>query len=99
MRYVLPKRPLRERTLSKRVTWMQDVAPQRPRWTSPWSTRTTKTPTSLCAPQRMTAEDVERLALTVGERCNGRLLNPGFREVCSAFLPSKKACGARHFGT
>ena len=69
------QRQLLERTLSQLATWIQDLAPQAE--VDITLEQYEDAHLYVHPPQAMTAEDVERLELTVGERCNEILLDTG----------------------
>ena len=73
----MPWRPtgVLERTLSQLATWIQDLAPQAQ--VDITLEQDEDAHLYIRPPQGMTAEDVERLELTVGERCNDILLDTG----------------------
>ena len=72
------QRQLLERTLSQLATWIQDLAPQAQVDITLEQYEDEDAHLYVHPPQAMTAEDVERLELTVGERCNEILLDTGF---------------------
>ena len=71
------QRQLLERTLSQLTTWIQDLAPQVEVDITLEQYEDEDAHLYVHPPQAMTAEDVERLELTVGERCNEILLDTG----------------------
>src|SRR5713226_5012822 len=71
------QRQLLERTLSQLATWIQDLAPQAEVDITLEQYEDEDAHLYVRPPQAMTAEDVERLELTVGERCNEILLDTG----------------------
>ena len=71
------QRQLLERTLSELATWIQDLAPQAEVDITLEQYEDEGAHLYVHPPQAMTAEDVERLELTVGERCNEILLDTG----------------------
>lgn len=71
------QRQLLERTLSQLATWIQDLAPQAQVDITLEQYEDEDAHLYIQPPQGMTAEDVERLELTVGERCNDILLDTG----------------------
>ena len=71
------QRQLIERTLSQLATWIQDLAPQAEVDITLEQDEDEDAHLYVHSPQGMTAEDVERLELTVGERCNEILLDTG----------------------
>ena len=71
------QRQLLERTLSQLATWIQDLAPQAEVDVTLEQYEDEDAHLYVHPPQAMTAEDVERLELTVGERCNDILLDTG----------------------
>jgi hypothetical protein len=71
------QRHLLERTLSQLATWIQDLAPQAQVDITLKQYEDEDAHLYVQPPQGMTAEDVERLELTVGERCNDILLDTG----------------------
>ena len=73
----MPWRPtgVLERTLSPLATWIQDLAPQAQ--VDITLEQDEDVHLYIRPPQGMTAEDVERRELTVGERCNDILLDTG----------------------
>jgi hypothetical protein len=66
-----------ERTLSQLATWIQDLAPQAQVDITLEQYEDEDAHIYVHPPQGMTAEDIERLELTVGERCNDILLDTG----------------------
>lgn len=72
------QRQLLERTLSQLATWIQDLAPQTQVDITLEQYEDEDAHLYVHLPQGMTAEDVERLELAVGERCNDILLDTGF---------------------
>ncbi len=66
-----------ERTLSQLATWIQDLAPQAQVDITLEQYEDEDAHLYVQPPQGMAAEDVERLELTVGERCNEILLDTG----------------------
>jgi len=71
------QRQLLERTLSELATWIQDLAPQAEVDITLEQYEDEDAHLYVHPPEAMTAEDVERLELTVGERCNEILLDTG----------------------
>ena len=71
------QRRLLERTLSQLATWIQDLAPQAEVDVTLEQYEDEDAHLYVHPPQAMTAEDVERLELAVGERCNEILLDTG----------------------
>ena len=71
------QRQLLERTLSELATWIQDLAPQAEVDITLEQYEDEGAHLYVHPPQAMTAEDVERVELTVGERCNEILLDTG----------------------
>jgi hypothetical protein len=71
------QRQLLERTLSQLATWIQDLAPQAQVDITLEQYEDEDAHLYVQPPPGMTAEDVERLELTVGERCNEILLDTG----------------------
>ncbi len=71
------QRQLLERTLSQLATWIQDLAPQAEVDITMEQYEDEDAHLYVHPPQAMTAEDVERLERTVGERCNEILLDTG----------------------
>ena len=71
------QRQLLERTLSQLATWIQDLAPQAQVDITLEQYEDEDAHLYVHPPQGMTAEDVERLELTVGEHCNEILLDTG----------------------
>jgi hypothetical protein len=71
------QRQLLERTLSQLATWIQDLAPQAEVDITLEQYEDEDAHLYVHPPQAMPVEDVERLALTVGERCNDILLDTG----------------------
>jgi hypothetical protein len=71
------QRQLLERTLSQLATWIQDLAPQAEVDITLEQYEDEDAHLYVHPPRAMTAEDVERLELTVGERCNEILLDTG----------------------
>ena len=71
------QRQLLERTLSQLATWIQDLAPQAEVDVTLEQYEDEDAHLYVHPPQAMTAEDVERLELAVGERCNEILLDTG----------------------
>ena len=71
------QRQLLERTLSQLATWIQDLAPQAEVDITLEQYEDEDAHIYVYPPQGMTAEDIERLELTVGERCNDILLDTG----------------------
>ena len=71
------QRQLLERTLSQLATWIQDLAPQAEVDITLEQYEDEDAHLYVHPPQAMTAEDVARLELTVGERCNEILLDTG----------------------
>lgn len=71
------QRQLLERTLSHLATWIQDLAPQARVDITLEQYEDEDAHIYVHPPQAMTAEDIERLELTVGERCNEILLDTG----------------------
>ena len=71
------QRQLLERTLSQLATWIQDLAPQAEVDITLEQYEDEDAHLYVHPPQAMTTEDVERLELTVGERCNEILLDTG----------------------
>jgi hypothetical protein len=69
------QRQLLERTLSQLATWIQNLAPQAQ--VDITLEQDEDAHIYVHPPQGMTAEDIERLELTVGERCNDILLDTG----------------------
>jgi hypothetical protein len=69
------QRQLLERTLSQLATWIQNLAPQAQ--VDITLEQDEDAHIYVHPPQEMTAEDIERLELTVGERCNDILLDTG----------------------
>ena len=72
------QRQLLERTLSQLATWIQDLAPQAEVDITLEQYEDEDAHVYVQPPQGMTTEDVERLELAVGERCNDILLDTGF---------------------
>lgn len=72
------QRQLLERTLSTLATWIQDLAPQAQVEITLEQYEDEDAHLYVHPSQAMTVEDVERLELTVGERCNEILLDTGF---------------------
>jgi hypothetical protein len=72
------QRQLLERTLSQLATWIQDLTPQTQVDITLEQYEDEDAHLYVHLPQGMTAEDVERLELAVGERCNDILLDTGF---------------------
>ena len=72
------QRQLLERTLSTLATWIQDLAPQAQVEITLEQYEDEDAHLYVHPPQVMTVEDIERLELTVGERCNEILLDTGF---------------------
>ena len=66
-----------ERTLSELATWIQDLVPQARVEITLEHYEVEDAHLYIQPPQGMTAEDVERLEVTVGERCNDILLDTG----------------------
>lgn len=77
------QRQLLERTLSQLATWIQDLAPQAQVDITLEQYEDEDAHLYIQPPQGMTAEDVERLELTVGERCNDILLDTGLVSAVS----------------
>jgi len=71
------QRQLLERTLSQLATWIQDLAPQAQVDITLAPYKDKDAHLHIQPPQGRAAEDVERLELTVGERCNAILLDTG----------------------
>ncbi len=71
------QRQLLERTLSDLATWIQDLAPQAQVEITLEQYEDEDAHLYVHPPQAMTAEDVERFELAVGERCNEILLDTG----------------------
>ena len=71
------QRQLLERTLSELATWIQDLVPQARVEITLEQYEDEDARLYIQPPQGMTAEDVERLEVTVGERCNDILLDTG----------------------
>jgi hypothetical protein len=71
------QRQLLERTLSQLATWIQDLAPQAQVDITLEQYEDEDAHIYVHPPQGMTAADIERLELTVGERCNDILLDTG----------------------
>ena len=71
------QRQLLEQTLSTLAIWIQDLAPQAQVEITMEQYEDEDAHIYVHPPQAMTAEDVERLELTVGERCNEILLDTG----------------------
>ena len=71
------QRQLLERTLSQLTTWIQDLAPQAQVDISLEQYEDEDAHIYVRLPQDMTTQDVERLELTVGARCNEILLDTG----------------------
>ena len=71
------QRQLLERTLSQLATWIQDIAPQAQVDITLEQYEDEDAHLYVHLPQAMPAEDVERLELMVGERCNDILLDTG----------------------
>jgi len=71
------QRQLLERTLSELATWIQDLAPQVQVDITLEPYEDEDAHVYVQPPQGLTAEDVERLEVTVGERCNDILLDTG----------------------
>ena len=77
---------LLERTLSDLATWIQDLAPQAQVEITLEQYEDEDAHLYVHPHQVMTRDDVERLELTVGERCNEILLDTGLfiiSAVCS----------------
>ena len=72
------QRQLLERTLSELATWIQDLVPQAQVDITLEQYEDEDAHIYVHPPQGMTAEDIERLELTVGKRCNDILLDTGF---------------------
>jgi hypothetical protein len=71
------QRQLLESTLSTLATWITDLAPQAQVEMTFEQYEDEDAHVYVRAPRDMPAEDVERLELTVGERCNELLLDTG----------------------
>ena len=71
------QRQLLERTLSELATWIHDLVPQAQVEITLEQYEDEDAHLYIQPPQGMTAEDVERLEVTVGERCNDILLDTG----------------------
>lgn len=71
------QRQLSERTLSNLATWIQDLTPQAQVEITSEQYEDEDLHIYVHPSQAMTAEDVERFKLTVGERCNEILRDTG----------------------
>ncbi len=71
------QRQLLESTLSTLATWITDLAPQAQVEMTFEQYEDEDAHVYVHAPRDMPAEDVERLELTIGERCNELLLDTG----------------------
>jgi hypothetical protein len=71
------QRQLLESTLSTLATWITDLAPQAQAEMTFEQYEDEDAHVYVHPPRDMPAEDIERLELTIGERCNELLLDTG----------------------